>query len=215
VLLLGLVCLTCSGCLAPLMFFGLLIGGPPSIEPDFDRQTKISLDEKDRKVVVLCYAPKEVKFDFDNVDREVSVYVARQLAANKINVVDPNLVVAWLDEHADEWDKPEEIGRDLEADFVIFLEVSSFSLYEEGSNTLYRGNSETLISVYEMEQGDGNEIYTKELLSKFPILQGVSTSDMSYYDFKRMYLTRLSDEIGRHFYAHYAADEVANSAINQ
>ena len=214
VLLAGLMCTTNVGCLQPLMALGLIFGGPPSVEPDFDKKTNISLDEKDRKVVVLCYAPKEVKFDFDNVDRELTTYVSHRLKENKIKVIDPDAVAAWLDEHADDWDKPEELGRDLEADFVIFLEVSEFSLYEEHSNTLSRGRSQILISTYQMENGEGNEIYSKELMSKFPTLQAESTSDRSYYDFKRMYLSRLSDEIGRHFYSYYTGDDIPYSALN-
>jgi len=200
-------CFLLNGC-APIVMLGYLIGGPPKIDPDFDKKTKISLDEKERKVLVMCYAPKEVKWDFDSVDRELNVYVTHRLNQNKIKVMDPDAVNAWIDNHAD-WDKPEEIGRDFEVDFVIFIEISKFGLYEQGSSNLFRGNAEVLLSVYEMEKnGEGNEIYSKEVISKFPILQPVLTSEKSVYDFKQEYLSRLSDEIGRHFYAYEAGDDI-------
>lgn len=211
-LMLTVLCgLTLAGC-SQIVTLGYLIGGPPSIEPDFDAKTNISLNKGKKKVLVLCYAPKEVKWDFDSVDRELGRHIAHRLNNNHITVISPDAVHAWLDEH-DDWDKPDEIGHDLEADFVIFIEISEFGLYEQGSSDLYRGHSESLITVYEMENGEGNEIYTKEYISKFPTLQPVSASDQSYYDFKRHYLSRLSDEIGRHFYEYYNGDDIPHGSL--
>lgn len=207
-----LICMSILPGCTQIVTLGYLIGGPPSIEPDFDAKTNISLNKKKRKVLVLCYAPKEVKWDFDSVDRELGRQIAHRLNNNHITVISPDAVHAWLDEH-DDWDKPDEIGHDLQADYVIFIEISEFGLYEQGSSDLYRGHSESLITVYEMENGEGNEIYTKEYVSKFPTLQPVSAADQSYYDFKNHYLSRLSDEIGRHFYEHYAGDDIPHGSL--
>jgi hypothetical protein len=211
-LALVMMCLMPMGCLSQIMALGYLIGGPPSIEPDFDAKTGIALNKKGRKVLILCDAPKEVKWDFDSVDRELSRHVAHRLSNNKVKVMDPDAVNAWLDEHAD-WDTPEEIGKDFEADFVIFIEINEFGLYEQGSSQLYRGHSECVITVYQMEDGEGHEIYTKEYVSKFPLLEPVATSDQSYYDFKRLYMSRLSEEIGRHFYEHFAGDDIPHGSL--
>lgn len=195
-----------------ILTLGYLIGGPPSIEPDFDAKTNLSLNKKGKKVLVLCDAPKEVKFDFDAVDRELGRHISHRLSNNKIKVMDPDAVHAWLDEHTD-WDTPVEIGRDFEADYVVFIEINEFGLYEEGSHSLYRGHSECLITVYEMEDGEGHEIYTKEYVSKFPLLEPKSASEVSYYDFKRHYLSFLSEELGRHFYEHYAGDDIPHGSL--
>ena len=48
-----------SGC-NYVVLLGYLIGGPPSISPDFDEMTGTSLTDKDVIVAVVCYAPKEV-----------------------------------------------------------------------------------------------------------------------------------------------------------
>ena len=204
-------CCLLTGC-NQIVLLGYLLGGPPSIEPDFDLKTNQSLAKKGKKALVLCYAPKEVKWDFDSVDRELGRQIAHRLKNNHITVINPDYVHAWLDEH-DDWDKPEEIGHDLEVDYVVFVEISEFGLYEQGSSDLYRGHSETLITVYEMDNGEGNQIYTKEYVSKFPTLQPVSAADQSYYDFKNHYLSRLSDEIGRHFYEHFAGDDIPHGSL--
>ncbi len=46
------------------MILGYLIGGPPSIEPDFDKETGISLQGKDKTVAVVCFAPRELLAEF-------------------------------------------------------------------------------------------------------------------------------------------------------
>src|SRR5690242_11119797 len=77
--------LTVSGC-TQFMLLGVLLGGPPSIEPDFDKETGEGLDNPDYKVAVICYAPTELKLSHPKVDMEVSQAVAYQLGANEIPV---------------------------------------------------------------------------------------------------------------------------------
>jgi 4-amino-4-deoxy-L-arabinose transferase-like glycosyltransferase len=193
---------------------GNLIGGPPSTKPDFDKKTNRSLVKEKQKVLVMCYAPKQVKWDFESVDKELRVRVARLFNENEVKVLDPDAVNEWMDKHPD-WDKPEEIGRDFAVDFVVYIEIRKIGLYEWGSNSLFRGNSEIDLSVFEMEKnGEGNEIYSKEVVSQFPIHEPVQTSEMSYSDFQERYLSHLSDEIGRHFYGYKEETPRVSQTLN-
>lgn len=202
-----MVCLFVSGCRVG-MLLGLLIAGPPTVEPEFDKQTKESMTDKDVKVVVICFAPTEVRYSVDNIDHEVAKYVTWRLAEHKIKVIDPEYVKAWLEENKD-WDKPEEIGAAFKATYVVYIDLNEFSLYEEGSSSLYRGRSESVVSAWKMSEDETAEkIFSMEKISKFPTQQPVSTSEESYHNFKNRYLSRLSDEIGRFFYEYELADEI-------
>jgi hypothetical protein len=199
--------LVLSGC-NYLILAGYLIGGPPSIEPDFDKMTNKSMTDLDVTVAVVCYAPTELKWDFDQIDNELAKYISFQLRDHKIQVISPDYVRAWLDENPD-WDKPEEIGAHFNTTYVIYIDLHEYSLYEENSANLYRGRAEGLISVYEMDDdGNGERIYSKEIISKYPRLAPRSTSEVTHTNFKRQYLSRLSDEIGRLFYEYYAGDNI-------
>lgn len=190
------------------VILGYLIGGPPSIEPDFDAATGKSLTDYEVTVAVVCYAPKELKWDFENIDNELGKYVAYRLGEHKVKFVNPDLVHAWLDKHPD-WDHPEEIGAALGVSYVVYIDLHAYSLYEESSHNLYRGRAEAVVSVYDMaEDGSGDKIYSKELTSKYPIRSPRSTSEVSYTTFKKQYLSRLSEEIGRLFYEYYTGDDV-------
>ncbi len=202
---------TLTGCLKPLIMLGYLIGGPPSIEPDFDIMTKKSMTEKEVTVAVVCYAPLEVKYDFSAIDAELAKYVTYRLVQHKVKVVNPDQVRAWLDENT-EWDEPSEIGKALNVKYVVYIDLESFNLWEEHSNNLLRGRSEGLVSVFEINSdGDGEKIYTKEITSKFPLAAPRQSTEVPYATFKQQYLTRLSEEIGRLFYEHYNGDDIGDA----
>ncbi len=204
-----LLCSASSGC-NYVMIFGYLLGGPPSVEPQFDKETKECMSDKDVRVAVVCFAPNEIKYNFESIDHELAQYVSFQLHAHKIKVVPPDLIKGWLDENKD-WDKPEEIGAAFKTSYVIYIDLNEFTLYEEGSANLYRGRAEGIISVWKMDDdGHAEKIFSAEKTSKYPMHQPVSSGDKTYTTFKGEYLTRLSDEIGRFFYEYYTADEIAS-----
>lgn len=201
----------CPGCnyFIPIAY---LIGGPPSIEPDFDTMTKKSMTAKDVSVAVVVYAPQEVEWNHPKIAHEVARYVSFRLVSNHIKVINPDQIRAWLDTHDQDWDRPEEIGKAFDTTYVIYIDLGKFSLFEEGSTTLYRGRSECYVSVYEMEEdGHGESIYTKELISQYPIRAPRSTSEETLTQFKRSYLSRLSEEIGWLFFEHYNGDEIGHA----
>lgn len=205
----ALGCCLLPGC-SYVLFLGYLIGGPPSIEPNFDRETKESMTDRNVTVAVICYAPTEVRYNFESVDHELARYVTFRLQQHKIKIINPDSVKAWLDENKD-WDKPEEIGAAFKTTYVVYIDLNDFSLYEEGSATLYRGRSEAIVSVWKMDDdGEAERIFQEEIRSRFPLHQPKAASEETYSSFKARYLSRLSEEIGRLFYEYYVADDIVD-----
>ncbi|MDA1018308.1 MAG: hypothetical protein O3A00_28120, partial [Planctomycetota bacterium] len=71
-----------------------LIHGPPSIAPLFETETGKSMTDKDVAVAVVCYAPKEIKWDFENIDNELAKYVGYRLGEHNIKFVNPQHIQA-------------------------------------------------------------------------------------------------------------------------
>jgi hypothetical protein len=189
---------------------GYLIGGPPTIEPDFDKMTKKSLTDRGVKVVVVCFVPDEIRLNFIDADKEIASHVAHRLFQHKIVVVHPDRVQEWLDKH-DDWNKAEEIGEATGATHIVYIDVHKYTLYAENSHELYEGRAEVLVSVSEMQKDNSAEkIYTKELTSKYPLQAPRSASEISFEHFRRQYLGRLSEEIGRLFYEYSNGDDLAD-----
>ncbi len=207
-IMLGLAfCCTFSGCLK-IIPIAYLLTGPPSVEPDFDKQMGVSMKEPETTVAVVVYAPEEVQYDNDNIDHEISTYVTNRLNSHDISVIRPEYVHQWLEQNPD-WDIPTEIGAHFETDYVIYIDITEFGLYEKKSHNLYRGRTEAMIHVYEMDDtGEGEKIYSKELTSKFPTNVARDEADVTYNTFKGQYMSRLSEQIGRHFYEYYNGDDI-------
>lgn len=195
------------GC-AQFTLLGLLIGGPPHIEPEFDRETGHSFVGTGVKVVVVCFAPPELKLKYSKIDSEVATYVTRLMQINRIDAVEPEYVRAWIDEHPD-WETADEIGRALEADYVVEVELNSFDLYEKHNTTLFRGRTEAYIHTYQITEADGAEkLFTKDVNFMYPTKMPRSAYDTTEIDFKREFLSRLGEEVGFMFYPSYNGDKI-------
>ena len=201
-----------SGC-NYVVLLGYLIGGPPSIEPDYDSMTKKSMTDKGVVVAVHCFADKTVLLDHSRVDRELARFVSARLHKHEIKVIQPDLVQRWIDQNP-EYSGPEEIGLGVGATHVIQIDVPQFTIFEENSQDLYRGRSEVTVTVYEIDKENetGEPIYDKKLISRFPLATPRSAQEVSRQTFLVQYLTRLSEEVGRLFYEHYTGDDMSDAA---
>jgi hypothetical protein len=206
--LIALLLVSIPGC-NYFLLLGYLIGGPPQIEPLFEKETKKSMTDKDVRVAVVCYASDELKYQFDNLDHIVASRITNQLSSKKIKVVPYDEIRTWLKDNPD-WDTAVEVGAEFDVNFVVYIDVSGFSLYERDSNTLFRGRCDAIVSVYEMKtDGDGKRIFSREINSVFPLQVPRSASDVSYDTFRMEYIWRLSDEIGRLFYPYLNGDDIS------
>ena len=203
----SIVVATHHGC-AQFTLLGLLIGGPPHIEPEFDRATGESFVGNESKVLVVCYADPKLKLKYSKIDFEVATYVTRLMQINRINVVEPDYVQAWIDEHPD-WETADEIGEALEADYVVEINLESFDLYEPHSSTLYRGRTTADIYTYKLsDTGDAERMFDKQVNFMFPTKVPRSAYEQTELDFKREFLSRLGEEIGFVYYPSYNGDKI-------
>ena len=121
----------------------------------------------------------------------------------------PDYVRAWIDAHP-KWELADEIGREFKANYVVEVELSTFSLYEGTSTTLFRGSTEADIHVTEVdESGHGDRIFSKELDFHFPIrVPRSSTEQTSCSPSNANTSPRLSEKIGWMFYESYNGDTI-------
>ncbi len=192
---------------------GYLIGGPPSITPEFDKLLKFSLKGSDKLIAVVCYAPKELKFDVDDVDAQLARTVSYRLQNHEIDVIRPEVVQNWLDRN-DDWHSPAEIGEELDAGYVIYIDMHEYSLYEKDSTNLYRGRTTAKIQVFDLTDSDGEIIFEHELVTQYPLRQPASTDEIPRQRFKNLYMSFLSEKIGQLFYERYAGSDIPNGVLN-
>lgn len=206
----GLSFLT-TGCLKQLLFAGYLIAGGPSVEPDFEKQTKKSMTDYDVRVAVVCYAPTKLKLIDPKIDETIAKHVSYKLRAKQVLVINPSLVQDWLDKHP-EWETPDEVGEYFKTKYVIYIDLSDYNLYEKGNQSLYRGRAEAQVSVIEMgADGEGERIYNRDVKSVFPLAIPRSTHDTTKNKFRKEFLDRLTNDIGWLFYERYNGEDMKDA----
>ncbi len=202
--------LTIPGC-NYFILLGYLIGGPPQIQPLFEKETQKSFTDRNVRVAVVCYAPDDLRKFHDNIDQMLAWRVATLLHHNHVDVVEPDAIQAWMVNHPD-WDSAVEVGAEFDVNYVVYVDMTEFSLYEQDSGSLFRGRCEAIVSVYEMKtNGDGRRIFTKDISSVFPTQVPRSAGDVSYETFRNEYFFRLAEEIGRLFYPYGNGDDIINA----
>ena len=193
------------------ILLGYLIGGPPQLEPLFEAETNKSFTDRNVRVAVVCYASDDLTKFHDNIDKMLISRVSAMLYSNKIDIVNPDRVKAEMANNP-EWDSPVEIGAELDVNYVVYVDIADFSLYERDSTSLFRGRCEAICSVYEMQtNGDGRRIFTTEINSTYPTQVPRSASDISYESFRNEYFFRLANEIGRLFYPYGTGDDISSA----
>ena len=199
-----------------LLLLGYFLGGPPMIEPDFQIQTSQKLQKNDTTTLVICYAPTELKWDNDTVDYDLAKHVAYRLSEHDIRVVDPDRVHAWLGNNK-AWHKVAEVGAEFKVDFIVHIDLKDYSLFEEHSADLYRGRAGAMITVIKMDddKNEGETIYSKEIVSRFPRHAPISVYQQSYDNFKKQYLSNLAEQIGKLFYETESSEATPDSPPNE
>ncbi len=114
------------------------------------------------RVVILTYSGVDMRPEFIHADRQLSEMLAqnlRQLAEvykQRITIIPPRKVEEFKNSNPN-WRGMDtaEIGRRyFNADYVIYLELRSLSLYEPGNSTLYRGRANLLVSLVDVNNPD-------------------------------------------------------------
>ncbi|QDU97926.1 hypothetical protein [Lignipirellula cremea] len=158
-----------------------------------------------RRVAVLCVAdssPAGAGTASDLLARRVELLLGKYV--KDIDVIPHSEVANWRDQNGDPIDY-REIGKGVEAESLVVIELTAYSLQPSG--TLYQGRATVNLTVYDMNK-KGNIVW--EDLNRdfaFPIHGGVHTSELSRNAFQQRVLMALSQDIVKHFYDYDFEDD--------
>ncbi len=127
-----------------------------------------------------------------------------------IKLVDQREVFEWADENS--WDEYLEIGKALNADMVVGIDLEDFNLYQ--GQTLLQGNSNVRLLVYSPANGK-EPVYKRTLPHAVsPPTAPIPASDDQESHFHRKFVEYLARQEAHHFYDHttnvdFATDSTA------
>jgi len=211
--------LTLVGCNpATMLFFFLPI--EPKEPAKFSLAQEGAKKAKDRhhqtKVLVHTTLGPGVDMEFLNVDRQLNSSVSRKLdelcKANKEKVVliAPSKLEQFKRNHPN-WANldPAEIGKALEADYVISLEVAKMTIYYPNARgRLLRGQCAISIDVIDVDAEPGDlPAYTEEYTTVYPNENPTDIdATTNPASFRKGFLDRVSTDIAFRFSA-YPTDQ--------
>lgn len=163
---------------------------------------------EEKKVAVVCVSNSEMFGPASHSD-ELANRINRLLAGKvkKIEMVPNQKVNDWIDLNG--WDMIDfiSIGRGVEADMVVAVDVDSLSLHD--GPTMFKGRADVHIVVYDMITG--NEVFAKSPpLIEFPVTAGIPSTSTTEREFRKLFLNNLASRIARHFYAFDINEDVAS-----
>lgn len=167
----------------------------------------------DRRVVVFCRPPASHEFRQAGASRQIASRVSELLEMNVpgIDVVPQKQVDQWIDEN--DSDEHQELGRAVNADLVLRIELGHFELYN--GKTMYQGNADVRVSVHDVADR-GRRVWDMEMGEVlFPTHSSIAIQDKSVRQFQNEYIGILSGRVAQLFHEHdphgdFAIDALAN-----
>ncbi len=180
------------GCRPAALLYYLLLAPEPKIAAEFDKL-------EGKKVVVLIYATASARYAYPNIEADLRRYVVRELLDNveDIEIADPDQVMQWCAEN--EGFSLAEVGKEFDADYVVYVEIQQFATSDPSSPQLYRGRAAATIQVADVHE-DGDIVWETYVESAYPASRSVPAGEISEAKFRKIYVKRLAREIARHFF---------------
>lgn len=131
---------------------GKSLFGDPKVEAPFSHAANVDLTDGLHKVVIVASTPEAIKYEFPATNVDLIEKVSRNLRTEGVQVVNPNKVATWLDDHGGYWEDINELAGAFECDYIIHLEVDNLSLREPNSRDMYQGHVAGTVYGYEVRQ---------------------------------------------------------------
>lgn len=166
---------------------------------------------KGKKVAVVCRPVISLQYKNTTVSRDLAKQIGQLLKEHvvKITVKDQREIDQWTDEH--EWEEYVEIGKAVDADMVLGIDLEEFELYQ--GQTLYQGKANLTFSVYEVSKGK-DPVYGEKHLPQtlYPPNTAIPAGDMPEAQFRRKFVGVLAEQIARYFYDHDSTVDFASDS---
>ena len=166
----------------------------------------------DKRVALICMSDA-APYGPDLATQMLTKRISKKLIGEikRINLISRNEIENWIDNH--DWDQIDylEIGKGVNADIVIAVELENYSL-QEGSS-LYRGTTNYSVHVYDLSESNNRQtspVYEKGAVEyAFPKDHPISSIGVSQRKFEEMFINELGQQVGNYFTGYEMPDNIA------
>ncbi len=196
---------TSCGCVGLGAQLAYWIKGGNKIDPEFEGM-------KEKRVAVVCvsnassYGPNTF---CSLLERRIGMALKEQ--GEEIDVISADEVADWID--SNDWNQMDyrQIGRGVNADLVLGIDVGDLRLHE--GQTLYQGHVTLTVTVYDM-QDDGKVAFRRTIPDfTFPQNGPRHATEMSEGRFRAMFVEVLAKQVAKYFCPYMFEDDFAKDAM--
>lgn len=195
------------GCIGVTSHFMYWIKGN-RVDPEFD-----GLEGKRVAVVVVSNA---TPYGPDVATKLLTQKIRMRLSneVKKIDLVSRGDLENWIDNH--DWDQLDylEIGKGVNADVVLAVELDGYMIQNRSS--MFRGNTNFSIQVYDLNKESGSiatPVYGKGPIEyAYPRDNPVPSMSLSQNVFEKQFISELGEQISNYFCGYEAPDQIAREA---
>lgn len=168
---------------------------------------------KEQRVAVVCGTDDGLSVDATTALMTGYIHVALNQNIKKIDLVRPAEIEQWLDAHGTIESDYVEIGKAVNADKLVAIDLSKLRVKD--GPTLFRGRCDVGVTVYDIKN-NGAIVFKKQMPEfTFP-KDSAAIADTSESKFRNMFLKIIANKVAGLFYpvdprADYGLDATANS----
>lgn len=186
--------------LTPLIFVG---EHKKKISPEFDRLAN-------SRVVILAWTDPATLFDYPHARFELASYVGEKLSAEMAQrslateVVDARDVEDYLQRTLDAQIDPQAVGREFDADYVVYIEVYEFQIRDPDIPQFLQGRIDASVSVHDIhaDPGTPRRYELTEVKCLHPEGGPVTFSPTNAPVIRRSTYRKFAEQVARKFYEH-------------
>jgi hypothetical protein len=192
----------CIGLTAQLLYW---MNGGHKIDPEYEGL-------KEKRVAVVC-----VSNDSASGPNSLCWMLQRAIGGmltekgDEIDVIDGDEIADWID--TNDWDQMDyrEIGRGVQADMVLAVDINSLNLHE--GRTMYRGRADVTVTVFDMQDG-GKAVFRKNIPDfTYPQDGARHVADISEASFRKLFVHVLAQHVAKFFCAFRIEEDIGNDAL--
>jgi hypothetical protein len=174
----------------------------------FGHKSKAEFAEFKGKRVAVVTVSEAAAFGPETVSETLSRAITMHLVKNikKIDVVPHGQVASWMDQNGFGSPDPVALGKGVQADYVLMVDISDYSIHD--GQTLYKGRCNYKVDVFDIKENGRLAFARGPLDFTFP-RDGRPAIESSEQKFEAFYLARLSDRIARSFYEYDLTEDAA------
>jgi hypothetical protein len=168
---------------------------------------------KGKRTAIVCVSEASA-FGPDSLSRSVTRMVGATLLAKvkKIQVVPTLEVDKWIDEN--DWTGTDfiELGKGVNAERLVVIEISDYSIHE--GKTLHKGRANINMTVYELDGKKGSTVGHNYQLAEYEFPKnGRPSIQSSDREFEEKFLARVCRLLTNQFFPHDKFDSFADEAM--